>query len=131
MRRSELKTYFKNGRAVVAAETFVIVKTKRACAGALAVIKDSRETTCVVEESKLRAQKFMGIEGGWRMITFDMVLPFTLVGFLAVVSGALAEAGISIFTLSAYSTDHVFVKNRDLEKAVRTLGKLGLSVSRL
>jgi len=131
MRRSELKTYFKNGRAVVAAETFVIVKTKRACAGALAVIKDSRETTCVVEGSKLRAQKFMGIEGGWRMITFDMVLPFTLVGFLAVVSGALAEAGISIFTLSAYSTDHVFVKNRDLEKAVRTLEKLGLSVSRL
>ena len=131
MRRSELKTYFKNGRAVVAAETFVIVKTKRACAGALAVIKDSRETTCVVEESRLRAQKFTGIEGGWRMITFDMVLPFTLVGFLAVVSGALAEAGISIFTLSAYSTDHVFVKNRDLEKAVRTLEKLGLSVSRL
>ena len=131
MRRSELRTYFKNGRAIVAAETFVIVKTERACAGAMAVIKDSRETTCVVEEARLRPQKFLGIEGGWRMITFDMVLPFTLVGFLAVVSGALAEAGISIFTLSAYSTDHIFVKNRDLEKAVRTLEKLGLSVSRL
>jgi len=130
MKRSELRTYFKNGRAVVSTETYAIVKTKRACADALAVIKDDRETTCVVEESKLRAQKFLGIEGDWRMITFDMLLPFSLVGFLAGVSGALAEAGISIFSISSYSTDHVFVKNRDLEKAVKTLEKLGMSVRR-
>ena len=101
MKRSDIRTYFKNGRAVVSAETYAIVKTKRACANAFAVIKDDRETTCVIEESRLGAQKYLGIEGDWRMITFDMLLPFSLVGFFAGVSGALAEAGVSIFTLSA------------------------------
>lgn len=130
MKRSELRRYFRNGRAVVSPRTFAIVKTKRACAGAFAVIKDDRETTSVVEETRIRTQKLLGYEGGWRMITFDMILPFNLVGFLARVAGALAEAGIGIFTISAYSTDHVFVKERDLERAVQTLEKLGMSVRR-
>ena len=131
MKRSELRTYFKNGRAVVSAETYAIIKTKRACANAFAVIKDDRETTCIVEESKLCAHKFLGIEGDWRMITFDMVLPLSLVGFFASVSGALADAGVSIFTISTYTTDHVFVKNQKLDIAVKTLEKLGMSVRRL
>lgn len=131
MKRSDRRNYIKNGRVLVSPTVYAIVKTDRACSDALAVIKDNRETTCVVEESKLRAQKFLGIEGGWRMITFDMVLPFSLVGFFALVAGALAEAGISIFSISAYSTDHVFVKGHDLEKAVKTLEKLGMSVRRL
>jgi len=128
MRRNDLRKYFKNGRAVVAPETYAIVKTKRALANALAVIKDDRETTCIIDESKLGAQKFLGFEGDWRMITFDMVLPLSLVGFFAAVSGALADAGVNIFTLSAYTTDHVFVKNQKLETAVKSLEKLGMSV---
>ena len=131
MRRNDLRKYFKNGRAVVAPETYAIVKTKRALANALAVIKDERETTCIIDESKLGVQKFLGFEGDWRMITFDMVLPLSLVGFFAAVSGALAEAGVNIFTLSAYTTDHVFVKNPKLETAVKSLEKLGMSVRQL
>jgi hypothetical protein len=131
MKRSDVRLYLRHGRAVVSGQTYAIVKVKKACANSLAVIKDARETTCIIDESKLGAQKFLGIEGDWRMITFDMVLPFGLVGFFALVSGALAAAGVSIFAVSAYSTDHVFVKSRDLEKAVKTLEKLGMSIRRL
>jgi hypothetical protein len=131
MKRSDLRKYFKHGRAVVAAETYAIVKTKRALVNALAVIKDDRETTCIIDESKLGAQKFLGFEGDWRMITFDMVLPLSLVGFFAAVSGALADAGVNLFTLSAYTTDHVFVKNPKLETAVKSLEMLGMSVGQL
>jgi hypothetical protein len=131
MKRSDIRIYFKHGRAVVSAETYAIIKTKRACANAFAVIKDARETTCIIDESKLGAQKFLGFEGDWRMITFDMVLPLSLVGFFASVSGALADAGVNIFTISAYTTDHVFVKNQKLEIAVKTLEKLGMSVRQL
>ncbi len=121
---------YSRGRAVVAPGTFAIVKTKRALANAFAVIKDERETTCIIDESKLGAQKFLGFEGDWRMITFDMVLPLSLVGFFAAVSGALVDAGVNLFTVSAYTTDHVFVKNQKLETAVKALEKLGLSVRR-
>lgn len=130
MKELDLQRFFDKGRALVSPHTYAIVKTERACAGSFAVIKDARETTCIVEESKLRSQRFLGMEGGWRMITFDMILPFGLVGFFARVSGALAKEGISIFAVSAYSTDHVFVKSRDLEKAVETLEKLGMIVQR-
>ncbi len=130
MKRSELREYFRNGRAVVAPGTYAIVKSKRALANALAVIKDDRETTCIIDESKLGAQKFLGFEGDWRMITFDMVLPLSLVGFFAAVSGALAEAGVNIFAVSAYTTDHVFVKDQKLETAIKSLEKLGLAVRR-
>lgn len=131
MKRSELRKYFKNGRAVVAPGTYAIVKSKRALVNSFAVIKDDRETTCLIEESKLGAQKFLGFEGDWRMITFDMVLPLSLVGFFAAVSGALAEAGVNIFAVSAYTTDHVFVKNQKLETAVKSLEKMGMSVRQL
>lgn len=130
MKRSEIRTYFQNGRAVVSPETYAIVKTTRALAGSLAVIRDDRETTCIIDESKLGRQKFLGFEGDWRMITFDMVLPLSLVGFFAAVSGALAEAGVNLFTVSAYTTDHVFVKAPKLETAIRALEKLGMTVRR-
>jgi hypothetical protein len=49
---------------------------------------------------------------------------------LAAVSTALAEAGVSIFALSAYSTDHVLVKEDDVDAATQTLEELGCTVSR-
>jgi hypothetical protein len=128
MKRSSLREYFRTGRAVVAPESYAIVKTRRALANSLAVIKDDRETTCIIDESKLGAQKFLGFEGDWRMITFDMVLPLSLIGFFAAVSGALAEAGVNLFTISAYTTDHVFVKNQKLDTAITALETLGLTV---
>jgi hypothetical protein len=130
MKRGDLRKYFKNGRAVVGPGTFAIVKTKRALVSAFAVIKDDRETTCIIDESKLGSQKFLGFEGDWRMITFDMALPLSLIGFFAAVSGALADSGVNLFTVSAYTTDHVFVKNQKLETAVKALEKLGMAVRR-
>jgi hypothetical protein len=131
MKKNALHQYFKNGRALVSKATYAIVKSRQACAGAFAVIRDMNEISCVIEESRLRSQKFLGCEGDWRLITYDMMLPFSLVGFIAQVSEALANEGISIFAISAYSTDHIFVKNKDLEKAVKTLANLGMSVRRL
>jgi hypothetical protein len=128
MKRSEIRQYFKNGRAVVSPGTYAIVKTRRALVNAFAVIKDDRETTCIIDEAKLGSQKFLGFEGDWRLITFDMVLPLSLVGFFAAVSGALADAGVNIFTVSAYTTDHVFVKSLKLDVAVKALEKMGMSV---
>ena len=60
--------------------------------------------------------------------TFDMVLPLDYVGFMAKISKALAECGISIFVISAYSTDHILVKEEDLSSALAALGKLGFEV---
>ena len=128
MKRSELQEYFKNGRVIVDERTFAIVKCERAVAGAFAVVRDANEITCVVEEAAIPLRGVIGVDKGWRLITFDMILPFSLVGFLARISAALAKEGISILSFSAYSTDHVFVKGRDVEKAVWALRRLGFIV---
>jgi hypothetical protein len=93
-----------------------------------AVVRDERETTVVVEEERVGSFDTLAVERGWRRLTFDVVLPFDLVGFLAVVAGELAEAGVSVFALSAYSTDHLLVQAADLAAATERLAALGCVV---
>jgi hypothetical protein len=57
----------------------------------------------------------------YRLITFDLPLDFELVGFLALVSDLLAQAGVSILALSAFERDHVFVPAPQFQIAWDTL----------
>jgi hypothetical protein len=63
-------------------------------------------------------------EGPYRLITFDIVLDLSLVGFLSVVSSLLAENGVSIYALSTYLRDHILVKKEDAAKATELLNGL-------
>ncbi|UCH58190.1 MAG: ACT domain-containing protein [Candidatus Bathyarchaeota archaeon] len=63
-------------------------------------------------------------EGPYRLITFDIVLDLSIVGFLAVVSSRLAEAGISIYALSTFLRDHILVKGEEAEEAMCVLQRL-------
>jgi len=64
------------------------------------------------------------VEGPYRLITFDIVLDLSIVGFLAVVSARLAEAGVSIYALSTFLRDHILVKGEDAEVAEKVLTRL-------
>jgi len=65
---------------------------------------------------------------GYRLFTFDdVVFDPSLVGFMAIVTKALAEGNISVLPYAAYSTDHVFVAEADADRA-RTILE-GLSES--
>ncbi|SFR64896.1 ACT domain-containing protein [Halogeometricum limi] len=114
----------------VAADTYAVVTADGDVSDAFATVDDGRETTHVVSEDRLDGVDAAETNCGWRLLTFDAVLPFELVGFLAVVATALAEANVSIFALSAYSTDHVLVKQDDLESALDALSELGCRVRR-
>ena len=60
----------------------------------------------------------------YRLITFDIVLDLSIVGFLAVVSNALSREGVSIFALSTYLKDHILIKKDDTTKALNILNNL-------
>jgi hypothetical protein len=128
-------------------------------AEAFAVIKDKNEVTVIIEESKVNAKEdsrakedlgknlnenpkanenqdknqksILEVEKGWKLLTFDMTLPFELVGFLAKVSQILADAKISIFAISSYSTDHIMVKKKDLPRTLTKLKSLGCSIEQI
>lgn len=60
----------------------------------------------------------------YRLITFDVVLEPTLIGFMAYITKALAEADISVMPFAAYSRDHLFVAEADIDKAMSILQSL-------
>jgi hypothetical protein len=52
-------------------------------------------------------------------------LDFSLVGVLASLALPLAQAGVSIFTLSTYDTDYLLVRQVDLDRATQALIQAG------
>ncbi|MEM1434518.1 MAG: ACT domain-containing protein [Pseudomonadota bacterium] len=67
-------------------------------------------------------------ESGWRALKVSGPLDFALVGILAQLTGALAEAGISIFAISTFDTDYLLVKAAVLADTVSTLEQAGCKV---
>lgn len=91
------------------------------------IFKDKFETTLLLDEIDFEKIRYAvlnaKVESGFRMLTFDIELDFNVVGFLAEVSRILAEANISIVALSAFSRDHLLIKQSDLAKALKVLGE--------
>jgi uncharacterized protein len=106
-------------------ETFSIIKAKKILSNAFAVIRDKDETTVIIESSKVKNKDVIQAEPGWKLITFNTVMPFNMIGFIAKISQALAKAKISIFVISSFSTDHILVKEGDIQKTILTLKELG------
>lgn len=64
-------------------------------------------------------------EAGWALLGLVGPFPFSMVGVLASVLEPLAAAGVSIFALSTFDTDHVLVKRERLADAVAALEAAG------
>ena len=88
----------------------------------ISLTRDKDEVTLIISESEWKriAHRFplAQAQTGRRMIVFDTVLDFTVVGFIAEISNALAEAGISILNVSTYRTDIVLVHESKFDAAV-------------
>lgn len=94
-----------------------------------ALLVDKDEVTLMLEEEDYHEyqRRLLGAEVSetrYRLITFDVELEPTLVGFMAAISTALAEARISLMPFAAYTRDHIFVSVDDFEKALTILRRL-------
>ena len=123
----KLENYLRNGKFYVWKGRFAVIKSKRFLPNAFAAIKDKKEITVVIDQSKIKNNKnIINIDKNWKIITFDMLLPFELVGFIAKISNLLSNEKISIFVVSSYSTDHILVREKCIKKAIAKLESLGL-----
>jgi hypothetical protein len=122
--------FLDGGTVSVSDETYAVCRTDRDHpeVDAFATVREAGETTVVVEQGDLDDVDADDVETGWKRLTFEMELPFELVGFIAAVATALAEVDVSVFVLSSYATDHVFVTEADLGAAVARLEGLGCEV---
>ena len=62
--------------------------------------------------------------GPFRVITFNLDLNPTVIGYFAPAARRLAEAGISIVPQFAFLKDHLLVREADLPKALQVLEQL-------
>ncbi|HEY0377103.1 MAG TPA: ACT domain-containing protein [Pyrinomonadaceae bacterium] len=90
------------------------------------LLRDEHEVTLLLDEEDWRTMRHAArdarVEGDFRLLTFDIELAWDVVGFMARVTRILSDAGISCGALSAFSRDHLLVKQADLAQALRALG---------
>ena len=80
-------------------------------------------------ESEFVPQDTIAIEVGWKGLKISGILDFGMVGVISRISGLLAEAGISVFVVSTYNTDYIFVKAENFDESARVLVCNGYEVS--
>ena len=65
-------------------------------------------------------------ESGWRCLRVIGKLDFSLVGVIAGITTVLADAGLSVLTLSTFNTDYFLVREKDLSRAAHALEEAGM-----
>ncbi len=64
-------------------------------------------------------------QAGWRCFSVIGPLDFSLTGILASLASTLAEAGIPIFVISTFDTDHILVRKNQVNNAIKVLKAAG------
>ena len=98
-----------------------------------ALLVDKDEVSLVITASDLEdyGKRLPGHQTSgryYRLITFDGDLSPDLIGFMALIARTLAEAGVWILPLGAYTRDHLLVPENQYEIAVAALEKLKQSL---
>jgi hypothetical protein len=91
------------------------------------VTKTDAELSIVCPEDLVPAN--LKCEIGWRCLMLEGPFSFSLTGILASVLDPLARAEVSIFAISTFDTDYVFVKNQQFQAAVTALSAAGHSIA--
>lgn len=140
LHRAEIEALLRRARVEVLPATFVLVGMRHADWARLLenpelsprpdvpfmLLRDAHEVTLLCEEEDWLAMRHAArdarVETGFRLVTLDIELPWNVVGFLARVTEILAAAGVSVGALSAFSRDHLLIKQDQLGVALRVLG---------
>ncbi len=92
------------------------------------LIVDQHEVTLLIPDDAVEdfTPRMRDYELGetYRLITADATLEPDLLGFIAAVSTALADAEVGVFPYAAYTRDHILVPATQLERALKTLNTL-------
>ncbi len=89
----------------------------------IAVTRTQSELSIVCGSDRVPAD--VTARHGYRGLVVRGPLDFSLVGIVAGLAAVLANAAISIFVVSTYDTDYLFVREGDLDSALAALRGAG------
>ena len=140
MQRADIAELLRRARVEVSPETFYLIGLRHEDWARLLenpelsprgsspfmLLRDQHEVTLLLDEVDWRTMRYAvreaRVEAGFRLLTFDVELDWNVVGFLSRVTQILADAGVSCGALSAFTRDHLLIKQDDLGTALRVLG---------
>ncbi len=82
----------------------------------------------IVCPEQLQLDPAVPCESPWRCLKVQGPLAFTLTGVVAALTQPLADAQISVFVLSTFDTDYLFIKVADFPRAIEALVGAGHEV---
>ncbi|MFN8379030.1 MAG: ACT domain-containing protein [Anaerolineae bacterium] len=112
--------------AAVTAAAAIIAEQERPF-HALIVDKDEVTLVAPLDLFQIAAQRFAGLEIGsvhYRLVTLEVVFALDVVGIIAQIAPALAQAGIPILAISSFSRDHFLVPSDRANEALNVLRAL-------
>lgn len=87
------------------------------------VTRTENELSLVCAEAMIPPE--IHCERGWRVLRLEGPFAFDMIGVLLAVLAPLAQAGVSVFTLSTFNTDYVLVSETSLARAGAALKRAG------
>lgn len=99
--------------------------------GFVSATRTPGEVSVVAPTRDIRDAPVDRAESGWRLLTVRGSLEFHLTGIIAALAGELAAAAVPVFVVSTFDTDHILVKDTDLERAVSALQSAGHEIGSL
>ena len=94
----------------------------------LVFIAKTSDEISLVCEAKHTPSNITECELGWKGLKVCGVLDFGMIGVIAKISDVLARSEISIFVVSTYNTDYIFLKAENFESGIRALRDSGYVV---
>lgn len=64
-------------------------------------------------------------DDGWKAFRIQGVLDFSLIGILSMIASILANHHISIYAVSTYNTDYIFLKKENYQRGLEVLEAAG------
>ncbi len=99
-----------------------------ATTGSIWSITRTADELSVVCQAQVSVAAAILREAPWRCLKVQGPLAFTLTGVVAALTQPLATASISVFILSTFDTDYLFIKAGDFPRAIKELVGAGHEV---
>jgi len=87
--------------------------------------RTEEELSLVCHEEEVSAGMRQNCSEDWQALRIDGPLDLDQVGILSGLLQPLSRAGISVYTISTYETDYLFIKTTKMAAAIETLQNRG------
>ena len=93
------------------------------------VARDADEVTVVTEERNVASTEHSESTHWFLLMEIRVSMPFVAKGFLAKVTGTMADVDLNVLVVSTYSKDYIMVREEGRTTAIAALRQAGFPVS--